>query len=154
MINLTMELQLIPQKTTRALAVIDLAIEGSQSLVNSLDPTTAVVVLDSKHNGVEQITTALSNCAMVETLQIIAPYCPGAIRLGTIWLDRSGLETHVHQLQAWQQSFTPETTILLYGSKVVMGIEGMAFVGRLSQLTGVLVVVSHTPTNTMALDHF
>lgn len=143
------KLQLVPPQTAKVLVIFDSAVAGYQTLIRDIASTAKIVVLDANRNGVEQITETLSRCTALESLQIIAQSYPGSIQLGSIWLNHTALETHSNQLQAWRQALTPTARILVHGSRVAMGIEGMAFLGRLSQITGTMVATSGTPLSSV-----
>ena len=77
--------------------------------------------------------------------QVRLPGNPGKVQLGSVWLDQETLNRYAGMLQNWRQALMPNAKILLYGNMIVMGTEGMAFMGRLSQLTGALVETWDTP---------
>ncbi|MDY6902142.1 MAG: DUF4347 domain-containing protein, partial [Cyanobacteriota bacterium] len=51
---------------------VDSNVADYQSLVNSVEPGTQVVVLDANRNGVEQITEVLSNYDNLDSVQILS----------------------------------------------------------------------------------
>jgi hypothetical protein len=113
--------------------------------MQAINEETELIVLDSRRNGVEQLTEILDYRRQIQHLQLIALGCPGRIQLGTIWLDSSSLPLYRSQLQSWQQAFEPDATLLLYDCTIALGIEGMEFVGQLSRILRMLVSVSWAP---------
>lgn len=144
-VSSALTLQLATKKPTSTLVIVDPCVEDSVALMQAIDENAEVILLDSKRNGVEQITEILIGRCQIRQLQLISLGCPGKIRLGSDWLDQSMLSKYQPELQSWQQAFTPETEMLLYDCTVAWGTEGMAFVGQLSQLTGTLLAVSYSP---------
>lgn len=120
--------------------MVDPTVPDYLALVRGVDAATEVLVLNSGSNGIEQITDRLTDrSTRLERLKMIVHSHPGRVQLGSVWLDRETLDRYGDTLQRWQQALMPDAKILLYGNTIVMGTEGMAFMGRLSQLTGTLV---------------
>lgn len=135
-------------KTARMLIVVDPTVPNYLALVRGGDDTAEVLVLEPNGNGIEQITDCLTERAThLEKLQMIVHGNPGRVQLGAVWLDQETLNRYANTLQGWRQALLPDAKILLYGNNIVMGTEGMAFMGRLSQLTGVLVETWDAPHN-------
>lgn len=134
-------LQLAAKRKTRSLTFVDSSIQDLSPWHQAIKHETEMIVIDSKRSGVEQITEVLSGRCQISYLQIISRSCPGKLQLGNAWLDASNLEIHRLEIQLWQQAFAANTTVLLSDPTVAAGIEGMALIGQLSQLTGALVAV-------------
>lgn len=137
-------LQLVAKKPTPILIIVDPCVEDSVAL-QAVDATAEVILLDSRRNGIEQITEILIGRCQVRQLQLITLGCPGKLRLGAGWLDQAALQKYQNEIQSWRQAFTPDTDILLYDCTIAWGPEGMALVGRLSQLTGALLEICYSP---------
>lgn len=137
-------LQLASRKPSRSLVIVDPSIEDSIALMQAMNEDAEIILLDSRRNGLEQITEVLAYRCQIQHLQVISLGCPGKLKLGSIWLDFAKLEADRSMLQSWRQAFTAETTILFYDCTIALGAEGMAFIGRFSQLTNTLVSVSYS----------
>jgi hypothetical protein len=131
-------------QSMKALVIIDPAVKDFSIVVRSLDAA-ELLVLDADQDGIGQISAKLQSYSALETLHIVAPTCPGMVKLGKTCLDAAELEAYQAEIQAWRQAFSPHASILLHGQNVVMGTEGMALVGRLSQLTGAVIAPSSLP---------
>jgi hypothetical protein len=131
---------LVLNKTIHTLVFVDASL-ASHLPLNHAHLDGEVVLLDANRDGVEQITEVLLRYSSVQRLQIACSSSPGAIQIGSAQLNQSTLDRYREQLQTWQRILTPNASILLWGN-VGMGINGMAFTGRLSQLTGAIVAVS------------
>lgn len=138
-------IQFASRRPSPTLVIVDPSVEDSVALTQAINEEAEIVLLDSRRNGLEQVTEVLVRHCQIQHLQIISLGCPGKLKLGSIWLDFAMLEAARSMLQSWQTAFTPETTILFYDCTIALGTEGMAFVGQLSQLTGALVSVSYSP---------
>lgn len=122
-----------------ALIRLDTKTSQNQTEVIVLD----ACCLDASFKAVEQITTNLLNHHQIERIHILAQGRPGGVKLGSSWLSQTGLEAHSESLRLWQTALTAEAQIMLHCPNVAMGTEGMGFLGRLSQLTGAIVVASN-----------
>lgn len=136
-------IQLFSTPTVQNLVVVDPAISKHFDLVSYAHKADKFVLLNTAFSGIEQITAALSEFATVSSLQLIASGAPGQMKLGSVWLNALTLETYSDQFQIWRRFLTATANILLSGSQVGHGVDGMAFAGRLSQLTGAIVTVAN-----------
>ncbi|MGQ4650263.1 DUF4347 domain-containing protein [Lyngbya aestuarii] len=124
--------------TSSTILFIDPAFDGYQSLINSANPETEVVVLDPRLDSVEQITQALAGRTGITRLHIACHGDPGSLELGFRHL---GLGELAHKrvmtcLQQWRQALNADSELLLHACQVAAGPMGKAFVQRLQQLTG------------------
>ncbi|MEP6487929.1 DUF4347 domain-containing protein [Microcoleus vaginatus GB2-A3] len=152
------------QTITKSIAFIDSAVPESQTLANGINPETEVIQLDARRNGITQITEALQNRS-VSAIHIISHGAPGCLQLGSSNLNADSIECDRTSLQQWfstqmgaiansqpsspgEEQIQPE--ILLYGCQVAAGDTGMAFIKRLSELTGASVAASQNFTGSAA----
>jgi hypothetical protein len=149
-------LQLVAKPMTTLVIVnaeIKAGIQDFSAILSVLDAKTTphqtqVLVLAADCDGIEQITASLLHSCredqrQIERIHILAQGRPGGVKLGANWLGQPGLEAHSAALQSWQATLTSGAEIVLHCPNVAIGIEGMGFLGRLSQLTGAMVVASH-----------
>jgi hypothetical protein len=112
--------------------------------LNPIHPGVEVVLLDGNRDGVEQMTAVLLRYSSMRRVQIICSATPGTMQIGATQLNQFTLDRYRTQFQTWRQILLPNASILLWGD-VAMGTNGMALMGRLSQLTGAIVAVSDYP---------
>ena len=154
----------ITQTITKSIAFIDSAVPESQTLTNGINPEIEVIQLDADRSGIEQIAEALQNRS-VSAIHIISHGAPGCLQLGSSNLNTEGIECDRTSLQQWfstqmgaiknPQSPSPgeeqiQPEILLYGCQVAAGDTGIAFIKRLSELTGASVAASQNLTGSAA----
>ena len=153
----------ITQRITRSIAFIDSAVPEAQVLANGIHPETEVIQLNARRSGVEQIAEALQNRS-VSAIHIISHGAPGCLQLGSSKVNADSIEGDRISLQKWfstpisaknSQSSNPsaekiQPEILLYGCEVAAGETGMAFVKRLSELTGASIAASQNLTGSAA----
>ena len=136
------------------LVFIDLSVEDAQSLISGVVPGAEVILLDSRQNGIEQITAALAHRPDINRIHLVSHGGPGSLQLGATQLTLENLDATGDALGQWfstTNSSQNPPEILLYGCCVAEGSLGRAFVQRFSQLTGAMVAASDTLTGSAAL---
>ncbi|MDZ8027125.1 MAG: DUF4347 domain-containing protein [Nostoc sp. DedQUE11] len=124
------------------LVFIDSQLENYQNLVAGVLPNITVVVLDPNQDGIEQISRVLALHRQVNSLHIVSHGAPGRVYLGNSQLSHETLHRYTSQLMGWANALTADAQLLLYGCEVAQTQQGMAFVQRLSELTGAAVAAS------------
>ncbi|NES03226.1 MAG: DUF4347 domain-containing protein [Okeania sp. SIO2F4] len=130
---------------------VDSNIADYQSLVNSVEPGTEVVVLDTNRNGVEQITEVLANYDNLDSVQILSHGDSAVLQLGNSSLDNGNIESYENQLQQWGKALSENGDILLYGCNVAEGEQGQAFINRLGEITAADIAASEDLTGSSDL---
>ena len=97
---------------------------------------TEVVIIDSRFDGVDQITHILAPQRGLVAVQVLSHGASGALRLGSSVLNESRLETSRSRIAGWGSALRPGGDILLYGCQVAEGGAGIEFVQNLAQATG------------------
>ena len=128
---------------------IDSGVEHLERLVNGVVQDAQVVVLDSKRDGVEQITEVLAGRDDVGTVHIVSHGVPGCLYLGNSQLSLGNLEQYASQLQTW---FATPNSLFLYGCNVAAGDAGAEFIQKLHQLTGADIAASAQRTGSTLLE--
>ena len=125
-----------------SIAFIDSSLADYQQITQSIDPAIEVVVLDSTQDEISQITTTLSNRHSIQSLYLFSHGTQGGLKLGESWLTEQTLSSYTSQIQTWEQAFSLDADILLYGCNVAQNDVGKGLVSLLSQLTGADVAAS------------
>lgn len=120
----------------QTLVVIDSAVNDYQLLLEGIEPDAQVIVLDSRQDGIAQISQILAQ-QLVTSLQIIAHGSPGSLQLGNTQLNLYNLHHYQSQLQQWQI-----TDLLIYSCEVAAGETGKSLIDQLHQLTGANIAAS------------
>ncbi|MBL4607116.1 MAG: DUF4347 domain-containing protein, partial [Pseudomonadales bacterium] len=110
-----------------------------------------VVLLNSEQDGLEQLSALLSTYSNLDALHIISHGDAGEIALGSDSIDLLDLESQSEQLSAWQNAFSDDADLLIYGCDLASTAEGMLFVDTLAELTGTDVAASDDLTGSAAL---
>ena len=155
-------------ETPKAIAFIDTAVPDWKTLVDGVTAGTEVILLDSNHNGVEQIAQKLRG-GNFSAVHIVSHGAVGSLQLGNtvLTLDTLSASTPTNIIdeenrgvvslspancdflmwvKEWEKGLVRDAEILLYGCNVAKGELGAAFAQRLSQLTGANVAASTSLT--------
>ncbi|MGL5871593.1 MAG: DUF4347 domain-containing protein, partial [Xenococcaceae cyanobacterium] len=135
----------------RGIVFIDSAVENFQTLMAGVVAGNEVVLLDSKRDGVQQISEILAKHNNLDSIHIVSHGSPGCVKLGTGELNLARLDRDRHLIQDWKDSLTDSAEVLIYGCEVAVGEIGSTFVRKLSQLTNARVAASLTLTGNSAL---
>lgn len=139
------------QSAPSEIVFIDPNVKDHQSLITGAAPGAQVIILDPKRDGIEQITETLAGHSGISSLHIVSHGEPGRLHLGAAQLSLDTVEHYAEALQNWAGALTAEADILLYGCDVAAGEQAMAFVQRVSYLTGADVAASNDRTGSTAL---
>ncbi|MEL6816068.1 MAG: DUF4347 domain-containing protein, partial [Cyanobacteria bacterium J06598_3] len=133
------------------IAFVDAGLSDIDTLIQGLE-NTRIVLLSEQADGVDQITTTLTQYNNLASVYIFSHGTNGALQLGGSALNNSALSGdgsdsgYTHQLQQWQNSLSPSADLLFYGCDLAAGPEGLALINRISQLTGADVAASNDLT--------
>ncbi|WP_115292403.1 Ig-like domain-containing protein [Ectopseudomonas mendocina] len=129
---------------------VDGQVQDYQQLLAGIKPGTEVVVLDPKGDGLKQISDYLSGRSGIDAIHIVSHGLPGQVTLGSLALDKAGLEARAADLAQIGQSLDVDGDILFYGCDVGSDAAGQAFVNQIAQLTGADVAASNDPTGSVS----
>jgi uncharacterized repeat protein (TIGR01451 family) len=132
------------------LILIDAAVTDYQTLTKGVAPTTEVVILDATHDGLDQITSALTEYSRLSTIHIVSHGSSGQLQLGSTSLHLNNLEFYAEQIRRWADVLSG-ADILLYGCQVALGEVGDRFIQYLADLTQANIAASTTTVGSAAL---
>ncbi|MEE9321792.1 MAG: cadherin domain-containing protein [Granulosicoccus sp.] len=101
-----------------------------------------VYVLEPGVDALAEIGKLLENHSNVSALHLISHAQDGELQLGGQAIDTIDLLTSASSLQGWQQAFTSDADILIYGCDLAASEAGRGFVDTLADLTGTDVAAS------------
>ena len=123
---------------------------GAQALASENEPQVRImhrgdvdlVVLDSRFDGVDQISALLSSYQNLNAVHILSHGDSGSLHLGSVQLGGENLDQYQSQIAQWGTSLRSGGDILLYGCDVAQGAYGVNFVQSLARLAGADVAAS------------
>ncbi|MDZ4194581.1 MAG: Ig-like domain-containing protein [Pseudomonas sp.] len=125
---------------------VDGQVQDYQQLLAGIKPGTEVVVLNPTGDGLKQISDYLSGRYGIDAIHIVSHGLPGQVTLGSLTLDKAGLDARAADLAQIGQSLDADGDILFYGCDVGSGAAGQAFVNQIAQLSGADVAASNDAT--------
>jgi hypothetical protein len=139
----------------------DSQVKDCQSLTETANPDTEIVILKADRDGIEQIAETLKQLKNIAAVHILSHGAAASLQLGSTELNLCNIESYRNYLEKWfalpaaeansNSSITAKPEILLYGCNVAATEAGVAFVQRLSQLTGANIAASDNLTGSAAL---
>ncbi len=139
-------------KTSHELALVDTSADDYQQLLDDLwsnrdpDRNIDVVLLDSRQDGVQQITGILSRYEDLDAIHIVSHGTEGGVRLGSTWLDAKNMAAYAADVAGWQEALAADADLLFYGCNLARSESGRTLVDSLSALTGADVTASSDNT--------
>ncbi|MEO1378208.1 MAG: DUF4347 domain-containing protein [Cyanobacteria bacterium J06635_10] len=126
--------------------LIDSSVEHYEFLINGVFKDIETIVIDSKRNGIAQITEILAQKGRLDTVHIVSHGSPGCLYLGNSKLNLGNFEYYKQQLNNWSCQ-----NLLIYGCHVASGDAGEEFVEKLHDFTGANIAASKTKTGNSEL---
>ncbi|MGB6295043.1 MAG: DUF4347 domain-containing protein, partial [Rivularia sp. (in: cyanobacteria)] len=141
------------QQIFRSIAFIDSDIEAQEQLISGVLEGVEVVKLESKRDGVTQITEVLAGYqGEVKTVHIVSHGSPGCLYLGNAQLNLDNFNDYAEQLQQWFVAVgNVSPNLFIYGCKVAGGDAGEEFLTKLHKITQANIAASRTLTGNAAL---
>ncbi|MCE3251715.1 MAG: hypothetical protein K0Q67_725, partial [Cellvibrio sp.] len=139
-----------------AVVFVDTAVDGYETLVEDIRArvdadSVAIVYLDPLKNGVDQITTALSQYAGLSALHIISHGSAGTLELGSSRLNANNIAQYEESLVAWRSALNGDADILLYGCDLAIDVAGQQLVEKIAAFTQADVAASDDFTGHQSL---
>lgn len=132
--------------SSNAIAFIDPRVENYPSLRAGIATGTEIVLLSPVRDGLEQICEVLSQRTDIDRVHIVSDGSPGSLQLGNAEINLKNLERYRDHLEkcfaspAYSAPNSPD--LLICACHVAAGPIGLAFIERLSQLTGANIAAS------------
>jgi hypothetical protein len=134
----------------RAVAVIDCAVSGWQSLRDALPAGLETILIQPGQDGLAVMVEGLSGRHGIAALHIFSHGFAGGMQLGNTTLDRAALPARRAELAAIGASLAADGDILIYSCSVASG-DGAAFLEELAEITGADLAASRTLTGAAEL---
>ena len=142
----------ISDRPGQNIVFVDRAIDGYQSLVDTLDARAEIIYLDSERDGVEQILDATDGRQDIQAIHILSHGEAGQLSLGSATLDRASIEgRYADALAELGTRLSDSGDLLIYGCDFTGNPDGIAAAQALSAATGADVAASSDDTGAAAL---
>ncbi|NNE00654.1 MAG: DUF4347 domain-containing protein, partial [Pirellulaceae bacterium] len=127
---------------------VDTAAENYEDLVadiiNNADESRNfdVYVLDSTMDGIDQITSILSEYSDLDAIHLVSHGTNGTFNLGNVWLNESNLSGYAGEMASWSDALSTDADLLIYGCDLASVDSGRALTESIAALTGADVAAS------------
>ena len=120
------------------LTFVDVRVDLDRVPLMNLHRSTEIFFIDSRRDGIEQITEILSDHAQVQSLQLIGAENDnvGSLKLGLSQLNLYTLEAYLDDLSQWRSTLSTPSAIVLYGCLVTVESVFNHFLQQLAGITG------------------
>ncbi|SFK43952.1 protein of unknown function [Nitrosomonas aestuarii] len=134
------------------IVIIDQGIKDYPILRDNLRSDLIVHILNSKHDGVVQLTNILRQYTNLNAVHIFAHGREGYLSLGDSILSNETIAQYQNALFSWQAAFSGSADILVYGCEVAKGAAGEMFIQQLAAHTNVNIAASRNLTGNRKLN--
>ncbi len=131
-----------PLINSNTVAIIDSNLPDLPTLCAGLPANCAIVWLDERVHGLDDVAQQLSGYASIQTLHLITHGAPGRIFVGNTTLSLESLPEYHHALTQISHAMTAEAQWFIYGCEVAQGQEGKALIDALGNTTGVTIAAA------------
>ncbi len=137
--------------TRHELVFVDPGVADYEKLIDGLASDNPnrhidVVVLDTRYDGIQQITAALADHIALDAVHFVTHGTDGAVKLGDTWLDIDNMDAYAGQIAQWNLSLKADADLLFYGCDLAGNADGEALVEAIGTLTGADVAASTDDT--------
>jgi Domain of unknown function (DUF4347)/Bacterial Ig-like domain/RTX calcium-binding nonapeptide repeat (4 copies) len=133
--------------SSSSLVFISDTVANYSAIMAGLLPGVEAILIDSHHDGVEQITQALA-AKPYSNIYILAHGRPGYLEIGDRPLSLNTLDEYATALS---QCFSTSASLSIYGCNVAAGDAGAEFLEKLHRLTGATIAASAQPVGNSEL---
>ena len=133
-------------RAPRSIAFVDAGLDQVEQLTANIDAE-SIVILDSKQDGIKQITNVLSGYDnSLSSVHIFSHGSQGALRLGNAALNANSVNRYSEFLSQWGNALLGKADLMLYACGLTASEQGLSFVNQVSALTGADVAASNDLT--------
>ncbi|MBI5759209.1 MAG: DUF4347 domain-containing protein, partial [Planctomycetales bacterium] len=141
----------------REIVFIDEAVPDAEALFDDLaahqQPRRELTVIrvDSRRDGVEQISQALATDVVWDAVHIISHGSRDGFQIGSTWLNATSVAGYSADIQNWRQTLSTEADLFVYGCDLAGTARGRELLDTLRMLTGADIAASDDPTGSSQL---
>ena len=131
---------------------VDTSVPDYQRIVNAIDPSAELFLLNNKSSGVQQMAEVLKYRRNVQAVHVVAHGDEAFIQLGSSSLTFGKLNLYQPEMSVIRASLALEGDLLLYSCNTGHGERGQQFVEKLAMMTGADVAASNDLTGSANLN--
>lgn len=132
------------QRQNQSIAFVDAGLANIETLIEGLE-NTQVVLVDEQQDGIEKITSVLSQYDNVGEVHVFSHASSGVLKLGSAVLTHR-TDRYDDRIEQWGRSLSSEADLLFYGCNLAATDNGIALLDRVARLSGADVAASNDLT--------
>jgi len=105
-----------------------------------------VVTLDSGEDGIEQISSVLSESEDIDAVHFVTHGTDRSVKLGGTWLQDTDLDTYSDAISDWGNALAVDADLIFYGCNLAGGDRGRELLETIGELTDADVAASTDDT--------
>ena len=133
--NDSVEVLLKNKDTKKEIVFIDKGVDDYQTIVNSIDSSKSIYLINTHENGFDKIESVLNDHNDVDAIHIVGHANVGQVVLGNSVLNAETINSFKSNLESIGESLTKDGDILFYGCNLAKGEQGKLFVQQIGNIT-------------------
>ena len=135
--NLSSDLNPIIENSNsrKEIVFIDSGVDNYQTIVDAIDSSKSIYLIDSNENGFEKMQNVLQGQSDVDAVHIIGHASAGQVVLGNSILNADTINSFSNTLQSIGNSLTQDGDLLFYGCNLAQGEQGKLLLQQIGNIT-------------------
>ena len=141
--NLSSDLNPIIENSNsrKEIVFIDSGVDNYQTIVDAIDSSKSIYLIDSNENGFEKMQNVLQGQSDVDAVHIIGHASAGQVVLGNSILNADTINSFSNTLQSIGNSLTQDGDLLFYGCNLAQGEQGKLLLQQIGNITQACVIL-------------
>ncbi len=119
----------------KEIVFIDKGVDDYQTIINSIDDTKSIYLIDSNENGFAKMQSILQDQSDIDAVHIIGHASTGQVLLGNSILNSETINSFSTTLQSIGSSLTQDGDLLFYGCNLAQGDQGKLLIQQIGNIT-------------------
>ena len=119
----------------KEIVFIDKGVDDYQTIINSIDDTKSIYLIDSNENGFAKMQSILQDQSDIDAVHIIGHASTGQVVLGNSILNSETINSFSTTLQSIGTSLTKDGDLLFYGCNLAQGEQGKLLIQQIGNIT-------------------
>ena len=123
------------QNAQKEIVFIDSGVDNYQTIVNAIDSTKSIYLIDSNENGFLKMQSILQSQQDIDAVHIIGHASAGQVVLGNSILNADNINSFSSTLQSIGNALTQNGDLLFYGCNLAQGEQGKLLLQQIGNIT-------------------
>ncbi len=119
----------------KEIVFIDKGVDDYQTIINFMDDTKSIYLIDSNENGFAKMQSILQDQSDIDAVHIIGHASTGQVVLGNSILNSETINSFSTALQSIGTSLTQDGDLLFYGCNLAQGDQGKLLIQQIGNIT-------------------